>query len=237
MGIFDDKQYDEMDWISKAIEPTLSPLNDMLSKIPDETSFTPQQVLRASTSGYRVGAELQHFLLQVCQQSGLKLSTWDDDFKKLIECFNLTLDKPIIVNFENNTAEGGTLKLIKTKKMFEEKELEQMLGRKGIELFLRMNLDKIELARANEIGELLGNITILQKRSVRQKVNEIISTMRLQFQENKWNIKNIELADKVCLWITVYLQEGNLAALTNFCKFKVMTHSGNPIYSMEEEAL
>lgn len=238
MGIFDDKQYDEMDWLSKAIEPTISSLNDALSKLPEETDFSPPQIMRLAKTGYNLGVDLDSVVLTLCQKHGVGLTSWDDDFKKIVRCFDMELIGPdITLDLENNICEGGTLRLTKIKSMFEENELQKEMGSKGISNMRRMDFNKVEIARANEIGELLGNDIIRQKRSSRQKVQVILEVLAKGFAENTWNIKNVELSDKVCLWIQTYLETGNLAALTNFCKFKVMTHAGDPIYSMEEEAL
>ncbi len=237
MGIFDDKQYDEMDWLSKAIEPTISSLNDILSKLPEETEFTPQQIMRLARTGYSIGVDIDALVLTLCQANKVSLSSWDDDFKKIAKCFDLELNGDITIDLENNICEGQNVKLIKIKSMFEESELQKEMGAKGISNLSRMDTNKVEIARANEIGELLGEDIVRQKRSSRQKVHAIIALLQKAFSENTWNIKNVELSDKVCLWIQTYLETGNLAALTNFCKFKVMTHAGDPIYSMEEEAL
>ncbi len=54
------------------------------------------------------------------------------------------------------------------------------------------------------------------------------------FKTNEWKIKDTELANKVGFWIKDYIVDGNLAAYSNFCRLKVMTHKDQPIYSMEE---
>ena len=53
--------------------------------------------------------------------------------------------------------------------------------------------------------------------------------------KNEWNIRDIGLSNRIAKWIKLYLCDGNLAAYTNFCKLKVMTHDDDPIYSIDEE--
>ena len=55
------------------------------------------------------------------------------------------------------------------------------------------------------------------------------------FKNNEWRIRDTSLANKMCTWIKLYAEDGNLAAFNNFCKLKVMTHNGGPIYSIEEQ--
>jgi hypothetical protein len=39
MGVFDDKRYEELDWLSKAVEPIESYLATVLSELPDEVDL------------------------------------------------------------------------------------------------------------------------------------------------------------------------------------------------------
>jgi hypothetical protein len=90
----------------------------------------------------------------------------------------------------------------------------------------------------NEILELIGGCEAhLKNRSSRKKMFAIFQRMRSIFQNNEWRIRDTELANKACTWIHSYITDGNLAAFTNFCKLKVMTHNNMPIYSVEEETL
>ena len=40
MGVFDDKKFEELDWISQATEPMDSQLNDVLAALPDQVEIT-----------------------------------------------------------------------------------------------------------------------------------------------------------------------------------------------------
>ena len=90
-------------------------------------------------------------------------------------------------------------------------------------------------SRANDIMELLGGCEEgLRSRSDRRKKSVIHKRVGEIFKDNLWNIRDTELATKVGSWIRCYIENGNLAAYSNFCRLKVMTHKGQPIYSMEE---
>jgi hypothetical protein len=91
------------------------------------------------------------------------------------------------------------------------------------------------IGRANEIMEILGGCEGgLRTRSIRRKRAALHDRLVKLFKDNEWNIKDTTLANKVGFWICSYVKEGNLAAFSNFCRLKVMTHKGQPIYSMEE---
>jgi hypothetical protein len=147
------------------------------------------------------------------------------------------MEGEIFVDIENNTITGPKLKIIKEKMMFEEEELAGFMGQNGLPMLLSSDISKMTIERCNEIAELLGCNEATKKRSINQKFHFIYKTVNSNIRENKWNIKNTDLADKVCMWIRAYLVDGSLPALTNFCKFKVMTHNGDAIYSVEEEPI
>ena len=52
MSIFEDKTYNEMDWVSQAVEPIVSSLNDRLATFPNEFTFAFSDLVRLATSGY-----------------------------------------------------------------------------------------------------------------------------------------------------------------------------------------
>jgi hypothetical protein len=52
--------------------------------------------------------------------------------------------------------------------------------------------------------------------------------------EDKWLIRNGELIRKMLMWISQYLNHGNVAAMANLSKLKIMTHTKQPIYSIKE---
>lgn len=237
MSIFEDKQYEEMDWLTKAIEPTISSMNDKLHSLPEVMEFTPLDLLNIiQTSGY-LDLDMHSFFGILLLKHNIHLTRWYSDYSMLMKCFEMRISSDIIINFETNEVSGGNISLHKIKTIFEEVELVPLLGRKGIDSLRSLDSKNVPIDRANEIAELLGANEATSKRSSNQKIQIIINSLSDHLANNKWNIKNIDLGDKVCLWVRSYLEKGNLAALTNFCKFKVMTHSGDPIYSIEEELL
>ena len=237
MSIFEDKQYEDMDWLTKAIEPTISVMNDMLHTLPEKFELTPAELLNIIKQSYTLEIDIHTLFGTMLLQHQIKLSRFYSDYSMLMKCFEMRLSEDVIIDFTTDEATGGTVGLYKIKTIFEESELLPLLGKKGIDNLRSMDKKVIPIARATEIAELLGADLAHGKRSSSQKIIVIISTLHDIFANNKWNIKNIDLGDRVCFWIRAYLEKGNLAALTNFCKFKVMTHSGDPIYSIEEEPL
>lgn len=233
MGVFDDKKFEELDWISQATEPIDSELNEILGAIPDEVviDFNMFKDIVGGSHGFDLSKDrmISYF---INKYHGKSLS-WDQR-AALRPCFIINMDDEVVLNFENQTL-SGTFKFIKTQSTMDEKILENMLGREGIAAIGSMYFNGPGLSRANEVMEILGKCEGgLRNRSERKKRAYIRQRLTELFKANEWKIKDTELANKVGFWIRDYVVHGNLAAFSNFCRLKVMTHKDQPIYSMEE---
>jgi hypothetical protein len=160
-----------------------------------------------------------------------------EEEKRLFDCFAFEGSKELSIDFENMTM-TGELKLVKVTQTLEDEDLQKMMGIKGIESLAhrRYDNDAATLTRANEILDIIDAPKETTRcRSIRKKVYGIRSRLTVIFKDNVWRIRDMELANKVGEWCRDYIEKGNLAALTNLCKLKVMTHNEMPIYSIEEE--
>lgn len=234
MGVFDDKKFDELDWISQATEPMDSKLNEILGSLPEEfiIDFNTYKEITGESSSMDLSIDrcISYLVSKYCQDQYL---TWDQK-DVLRPCFEFQMDGEVNLDFENQII-TGELKFMKTQSTMDEKVLEGLLGREGVHTVSRMYFTGPGLGRANEIMELLGGCESgLRTRSERRKRHIIQVRLTKLFKNNEWKIKDTELANKVGNWIASYIVDGNLAALSNFCRLKVMTHKDQPIYSMEE---
>lgn len=234
MGVFDDKKFEELDWISQATEPIDSELNEILGALPEEViiDFSMYKAMAGDSWSLELSIDRMVNYLMGIHTPGRYLSWQDKNI--IIPCFKIEMDNNVDLDFENQTI-TGEIKLVKTQSTLDEKVLEGMLGREGIDGLNSMYFDNAGLGRANEVMEILGGCDEgLRTRSHRRKVSIIRNRLVKLFKANEWKIKDTELANKVGKWIRAYIQDGNLAAWSNFCRLKVMTHKDQPIYSMEE---
>lgn len=238
MSVLEDKRYDELDWISRAVEPIENNLNEALASIPDVMPLTFEDVCRCvERDGFRV-ATSSFLTLKIAPSVMENLDT--QDIVTLSECFKWITGSGNCINFEAQTLLSPIL-LVKIKASFDQKELEKLLGKKGVNIAHNALLnyhfnENSSVAPLIEIGDILGRCNNVHKlRSIRNKSIAVAQRFKEVMENNEWNIRNMRLADKVGTWIANYLATGNLADFTNICKIKVMTHKGLPIYSMEEE--
>lgn len=233
MGVFDDKKFDELDWVSQAIEPIDSKLNEYLSALPDELVFDYQQ-LASYASGSYPSLNITHVISRLLSYSPVRGSPSWREMNLLSQCFKFEISDDVVINFEESTL-VGEIKLVKVQQTLEEDVLKSILGKEGIETFTYVSVPFDAGPRMNEIMEILGGCdAALRTKSTLKKRRFINNRLVELFKTNEWNIKDTELANKVGIWISLYVKSGDMAAFSNFCRLKVMTHKDQPIYSMEE---
>lgn len=233
MGVFDDKKFEELDWISQATEPIDSIMNEALSLIPDET-IIDFPTYKKMVGNYDLNLSISRIVDYLVKRYTNHIDISYQQRNALLDCFNIEMDPQVLLDFEKQQIVGN-IKVIKIASTMDEKVLESMLGHEGIEEVGRVFISHSAMSRANEIMELLGKCEEgLRTRSERKKRLIMKNRLAILFKNNEWKIKDTELANRVGFWIRDYIKDGNLAALSNFCRLKVMTHKGQPIYSMEE---
>lgn len=234
MGVFDDKKFEELDWISQATEPIDSELNEILGQMPEEIIIDFKTYKEMVGDSYGLDLSLDRMISYALTKFTTKQYLTYQQKDIIRPCFEIQMDPGTNLDFENEVI-TGTIKFVKIQSTLDEKVLESMLGREGIDQVNSMYFHGAGLGRANEIMELLGGCERgLRTRSGRNKLAIIRQRLVVLFKNNEWKIKDTELANKVGMWIKSYVVDGNLAAFSNFCRLKVMTHKDQPIYSMEE---
>lgn len=236
MSIFDDKKFDQLDWVSQMTETIDSEVNTLLAQLPDRTKLDLEKVLGLADIGY-FGVRLS---LRNAVQSILKAipnrpyMTWEAE-RTVDGCFCLEISDNFTLDFEKNEMMGEVY-LVKTIPTIDDETLQKQMGVEGLYLLRHINTNEGSIGRMNEVMELLGGLEEqLKSRSMRKKLAGIRHRLQTIFEKNEWRIRDTKLANNVSKWIVEYVENGNLAAFSNFCKLKVMTHQNMPIYSIEEQ--
>lgn len=233
MGVFDDKKFDGLDWISQATEPMDSRLNEILEQLPDRLHLDFNRFLKICGSIHNL--TITSAIYNIVTDTVGDHLCWEQ-LCALCTCFAFEVEgDSIALDFEKQQI-TGSIYIVKTATTIDEKHLESILGVEGMNMMLSIDLSVNEaMDRCNEIMSMLGRCEdSIKTRSAYKKRVALLRRVRDLFRSNEWNIKDTVLADKVGGWIASYIIDGNLAALSNFCRLKVMTHKGQAIYSMEE---
>jgi hypothetical protein len=237
MGVFDDKKFLGMDWLSQATEPIQARVSEVLEQLPDHFTVTYDDIINIHARGsyYSMSFDKHNIIERMISKLGIKDLCSNKDQELIYGAFDVQYSKQICINFETGVLEGY-ITLVKIKANFDDKELKPIMGHDGTDYLTRLDFpESDQMTRANEILELLGKCEFFLKgKSQRSKKGAIISRLTEIFVTDEWKIKDVELSNKICHWIADYIKSGDVAAFANFCKLKVMTHRGGAIYSVEE---
>lgn len=226
MKVFEDKVYNEMDWLEAACQPINDELNKHLSNLPNEIVVDLKAIGKRS---FDVDDILSNYAPTYSNITNRR------DRTDLVDCFAFEIEGKPTLNTQTNEVSGGTITLKKIKEVFTEEEIEKRLGHETISRIHSLHFRKAKREYINEILELLGLHDARSSRSMKVKCRAIQREIEEVFSKNKWKIRDMRLSNVVGEWLVQYIHYGNLAALSNFCKLKGMIHSGQPIYSINEE--
>jgi hypothetical protein len=236
MGVFDDHKLEQLDWMTQMTETIDSDLNSLLAKLPDRTHMTVKEIIESGGSSYMtlsVRDVVRKQIRRIDQQITL---AWDEE-TILYKCFQFEVTGEPEIDLQSEVLTGGVA-IVKVIQTLSDEDLQQLMGKRGIEALGRRRdySNGVSIERMNEILDMLGKCEEdMRNRSVKKKAERLKSRLREIFQTNEWRIRDMQLANKVGLWIRGYLRDGNLADLVNLTKLKVMTHNNMPIYSVKEE--
>jgi hypothetical protein len=139
------------------------------------------------------------------------------------------------LNYVTNEISNGKIFLVKAKAILEEDDLKSLMIRSSLDHLVSLRSNEGDATRYKDIFEVLGDSEDgIRSRSFRNKRAILYKRIKNILEKNEWNIKSQDVAEKMTKWIVDYIANGNLAAYSNFCRLKVMTHLGQPIYSIQE---
>lgn len=239
--MFRDKIYEELDDISKMIEPFICETNENLSKFPDKVEIDYDFLYANCVRSYGFNSINKSTILNaVAKIQGNKYvetnsyELADKFFEIKVE--DLCDDEEITFDLDHENISHKVF-LVKKKIGLEDDEI----YKNSIRNFERKLLGTlrsnrlISKPRMNEVAKLFGAYKVLKDRSWRGKLSLLKSHMVDMMETNKLEIKNAELYTKLATWISLYVRDGNIPAYKNMTKIKIMTHQDKPIYSIEEE--
>lgn len=236
--MFKDKVYEEMDDISKMIEPYQYSLNEDLSKFPDEVQITAEHL----DSPY--GLSVRDVVRSEAEKLGL-IELINRSFEVSSEFFEFKIVDEIGDHVDETDLDIKTgyirdkIFMFKKKIAYEDSDIEKMIKSSllsSLDSYYSRSSD-LNISRINEIADLFNATNVKQNRSSRKKMYSLKSELGRLVESKKLDIRDVGLAQRLGKWIILYIRDGNLAALNNVTRLKIMTHQNKPIYSMEEKAV
>lgn len=236
MDIFGDKQYENMDWLTKATEPITYSITEKLNEIPKEF-VVDYDVLMACMDEYGFYIKKRKVFDYFIAKLNIKLTPLERE--EYIELYQFTIPADMTIDLETGISLSSGQKPIifsRVKDVFTEEDLKEKLGEAGYKKLRDISWDEADSSRMKEIIDLLGDKDIGDVRTPYKRCRAIAESYHKIMRNMRWNIRSVDLSNKVADWIYAYIVKGDLAAMTNFCRLKAITHRGYPIYNLEDEA-
>jgi hypothetical protein len=231
-SIFQDKTYQELDFITQAVEPFLDPAQDLLTSLPDKIQVSAASMAKAIDYGTAYAKDIIRATLQTVTQEVLTNLIVDSfDIQVNREQFQLNI---VSGEFE----EGVEVFVVKNRNHIPDQELLTKAIETNIgELLSSWNTviykgNSLQYARLKALAELLEAEG--KSRSNNELLSKITSSMSSNLLSNKWRIKSTIALETLAGWVKRYVESEDYPAYASIAKFKVMVHRGNPIYSLEE---
>lgn len=234
MDLFGKKYFENQDFLTQSVEPYECEVNAILSSLPDSVDITIDML---TIGNYGVDIDRGVILSQVVQHADdtIDKEIYERHSYKLSSLFKIETSPNTIINFKDRTI-TGTLQLVKKQKQLDDAEVLDLMASAIRGCMPGWNINR---HRTHEILDLMDlDVTELRRirrlRSERRMAEALKRAVRGKIIKTKeWNIRSVEFTRQVCGMIRDYVEHGNEEALKNFILFKMMTHSGHPIYAME----
>jgi hypothetical protein len=229
--MFKDEVFEELDDISRLVEPFTFSLLEELSEFPEMVEVTFSDV----TSGYYGFNEITiRGAIKANSEHDSKMNLHSSQ-RFLTDCFEFVIegDGDTFLDLENKKFSQKIF--LKKRSTIEEEKLEDIAKDS-----LAAHSSSVkwhsgtESSRLNEIASIFGITQATKARSKNKKIMNLYRGLQDLFKTGKLNVKSIDLCNNISKWVMEYVTEGNLAAISNLTQVKVMMHSGNPIYSVQE---
>jgi len=237
--MFKDKVYEELDDISRLIEPFQSDINEELSLFPDEIEITKEMLINSSSNwgweSIRISTIISAIAIKLnLNKINIESYSLSRDFFK-IEVRDFEDGDSVTLNLETNEL-SHKIFIVKTNFGYEDNDLEKMAKSNIIHTIKsRLNNNRrVNKSRLNELADLYGAHEVRSDRGYRGKVNKFCKHLDALINDKKLEIKDLELCKRFGQWVVQYVSEGNLPALNNITRIKIMMHENRPIYSIEE---
>jgi hypothetical protein len=231
VNLFRDKEYEDLDWLNKAVESFVCPLNDKMAQFPDvyEFNYNDILVLHKDTIYDINSSDMIRYIAAQCS-----IDINYEEINMLLPYFEVTMGGrgPAELDFEAGTL-SHTIPFFKKKPQLEDEDILLLMAQQAYAQIRRINYNA-NIGRLNEIMDLIGCTTDRKSRSVSYKIQAISSCFRDIITTDKWRLRNVDLAVSAAAWMVSYANDGNLSALSSFTRLKCMTHNNAPIYSMEK---
>lgn len=235
--LFKDSKFEEMDELTKMIEPFENEDSEVINKIPakiDATEYIISDIVNCNSSSPYLD-DIESLFKVIYPEIRMGHNIVDKFFKYEIEC----AEEELTVNAKTQEI-NGKIFIVKKKEAFEDKEVQQQIKDDMANIFRKsrdyMYADKDAI---NEMAVMFGLVyedLRGKKATPRKKVIAFGKCLIERFDACEYKIRSLRLSQRINRMIRDYFRgHGNKEnILFNLTQIAVMVNSGLPIYSLDE---
>lgn len=228
--VMEDKVYEELDFVSKLVEPWDLVVMKVFAKIPNEHTLTIEQIL--SIDSYRSQNNQAYAIISKLVQLD-DMPKWAVNMAFELASFSFEIvGEQVEIDVETRTKYGGEV-VFKT----QAPQLNEIPIRVFKRTFNSLNYSTPSSKFKNNprIREVLGVLEVHGgSRKSKAKMDEVYRGLVDIVENDKWRIRSDQVLVNMVEWIFTYIATGNYSAYASLLNLKCMVHRGNPIYSAEE---
>lgn len=241
--MFNDEVYNNLDDISKLLEPFTCKVNDVLAKIPEsieiEFSVIKDKLFQKNGS---VGDKIDIYFSDAAN------ATINNNYPELKQ-LNISIFDFFDIQLKphNNDDISLTYDYVSDKRNFDvflfkknSTISEESIKQKIVQYIgdsIKSSMQRAKTYSSTSFKELasLFDIDIKGARANFDKRRKIREHFEDLLKNDELMIRDLELAKRFSLWIKAFLINGDLGAIKNLCKIKILMHKKQPIYSIQDE--
>lgn len=238
MSIFVDKKFDQMDWISQAVEPYEVHINNVLTKLPDFLVVQLNDIRFTNRgSNLQISKEniLDNTLKQLAQAESWRHLSWDE--RHLIyNCHAFDAVDNLEIDLRKDSTSIPTIKLSKIKFCLEEEDAKQIIVT-AINDTRHMHQQRLaKLPFVMELAKLFLSQSMIDLESSRSKGRYKMSVFKSLIYSEYVLPSNRLRSDRAAIGFTrlisSYITNGRESDLMEIMRIKMMMDNGQAIYEI-----
>jgi len=235
MSIFVDKKFDQMDWISQAVEPYETHVNGVLSALPDCIVVDPTSVKIISRGiGLQINKEnvLDSAIRLITNETKLRSLNWDE--RQLVyDCYEFDVVNGIEIDHRLDAPDFPVIKLNKMKFCFEEEQSKRIIITILNDFYYNMERAKLpfvmDLARLF-LSQSSIDTKVHQTSRGRYRISGLLALIFSEYVIPSSRLRSELAAIDFTRLLTKYAQTGSESVLMEIMRIKMMIDNGQAIY-------
>lgn len=247
-SLYVDNIYDNLDFISQATEPFVDNVQNLFAAMPDRILLEPSDILdyiylnnyNASINDRMIlASKLDKVYFSMLSFDAEKYKTNLNDYltSEANKVFKLEIQEETEID-STNGEHSKPIYIVKNREIISSEDVAEYALGKALHsyryyfFYYRKDNDAARIKELCEIFEVDRSVT--KTRNQHALGSSLCDAICHNIKNDIYRIRTYDMLMNLGKWCLEYVDKKDMASYTNITRFKLMTHSGRAIYSMEE---